>query len=200
MPDTIASPNHNKARQIISFFLHNINNCRAHESKMNYYSNYNKTKLKKPYAYFMRCTASAEEDNLSPFDSNIVCLCQNIEINNNKYNKTKLNKTICIFYGMYCVCSNGSIRSQRSLLLTWCPFDASPITKPFMISVSRARRTATIPWTTILEPYHLFTSLQVVWNEDIRGWTAMFALGPLLLKEIGETIIEISTWISNHIA
>ena len=28
----------------------------------------------------------------------------------------------------------------------------------------------------------------------------MFALGPLLLKEIGETIIEISTWISNHIA
>ena len=28
----------------------------------------------------------------------------------------------------------------------------------------------------------------------------MFALGPLLLKEIGETIIEIWTWISNHIA
>ena len=27
------------------------------------------------------------------------------------YNKTKLNRTICIFYGMYCVCSNGSIRS-----------------------------------------------------------------------------------------
>ena len=28
---------------------------------------------------------SAEEDNLSPFDSNIACLCQSIEINNNKY-------------------------------------------------------------------------------------------------------------------
>ena len=41
---------------------------------MNCYSNYNKTKLNKPYAYFMRCTASAEEDNLSPFDSNnIAC-------------------------------------------------------------------------------------------------------------------------------
>ena len=28
---------------------------------------------------------SAEEHNLSPFDSNIACLCQSIEINNNKY-------------------------------------------------------------------------------------------------------------------
>ena len=25
------------------------------------------------------------EDNLSPFDSKIACLCQSIEINNNKY-------------------------------------------------------------------------------------------------------------------
>ena len=35
--------------------------------------------------------------------------------------------------------------SQRSLLLTWSRFDASPITKLFMILVSRARRPATIP-------------------------------------------------------
>ena len=28
---------------------------------------------------------SAEEDNLSPLDSNIACLCQSIEINNNKH-------------------------------------------------------------------------------------------------------------------
>ena len=28
---------------------------------------------------------SAEEDNLSPFDSNIACMCQSIEINNNKH-------------------------------------------------------------------------------------------------------------------
>ena len=28
---------------------------------------------------------SAEEHNLSPFDKNIACLCQSIEINNNKY-------------------------------------------------------------------------------------------------------------------
>ena len=74
---TLASPNHNKARQNISFYLHNINNWRAHESRMNCYSN---------------------------------------------NNKTKLNKTICISYGMFCVCSNGPIRSQRSLLLTWSPF------------------------------------------------------------------------------
>ena len=150
MPDIIASPNHNKTRQNISFYLHNINNWRAHESPMNCYPN---------------------------------------------YNKTKLNKAICIFYGMYCVCSNGSIMSQRSLLTIWSPFYASPFTKLFMILVSRAHRPATIPWAIILEPYHLATSLQVVW-----GWTAMFALGPLLLKEIGETIIEIWTWVSNHIA
>ena len=111
-----------------------------------------------------RILHSAEEDELSPFDSNIVCLCQSTEINNNKYNKTKLNKTICIFYGMYCACSNGSIRSQRSLLLTWSLFDASPITRLFMILVSRARRPATIPWAIILEPYRLATSLQIVWN------------------------------------
>ena len=149
MPDIIASPNHNKARQNISFYLHNINKWKTHESTMNWYSN---------------------------------------------YNKTKLNKIICILYGMYCVCSNGSIRSQWSLLLTWSPFDASPIIKLFMILVSRTRRHAAIPWATILEPYHLVTSLQVVWNQDIRGWADMFALGPLLLKEIGETIIEICTW------
>ena len=56
---------------------------------------------------WVRILHSAEEDKVSPFDSNIVCLCQSIEINN-KYNKTKLNKTICIFYGMYCVCSMAS--------------------------------------------------------------------------------------------
>ena len=33
----------------------------------------------------LRILHSEEEDNLSPFDSKIACLCQNIEINNNKY-------------------------------------------------------------------------------------------------------------------
>ena len=111
---------------------------------------------------WVRILHSAEEDNVSPFDTNIVCLCQSID--SNKYNKTKLNKTICIFNGMYYVCSNGSIKSQRSLLLIWSPFYASPITKLFMILVSRARRPATITWVIILESYHLVTSLQVVWN------------------------------------
>ena len=36
---------------------------------------------------------SAEEDNLSPFDSKIACLCQSIEINNNKY--------VCMYTNMY---------------------------------------------------------------------------------------------------
>ena len=33
----------------------------------------------------VRILLSAEEDNLSPFDSKIACLCQSIKINNNKY-------------------------------------------------------------------------------------------------------------------
>ena len=48
---------------------------------------------------WVRILHSAEEDNMSPFDSNTFRLCQNIDINNDKYNKTKLNKTICIFMG-----------------------------------------------------------------------------------------------------
>ena len=35
--------------------------------------------------WWVRILPSAEEHNLSPFDSNIACLCQNIEINNNKH-------------------------------------------------------------------------------------------------------------------
>ena len=42
--------------------------------------------------------------------------------------------------------------------------DAGPITKLFMILVSGARNPATFPWATILEPYHLVISLQVIWN------------------------------------
>ena len=38
---------------------------------------------------WVRILHSAAEDSLSPFDSNIACLCQSIEINNNKY--------ICIY-------------------------------------------------------------------------------------------------------
>ena len=35
--------------------------------------------------WWVRILHSAEEDNLSPFDSNIACLCQSIEINNDKH-------------------------------------------------------------------------------------------------------------------
>ena len=65
------------------------------------------------------------------------------ESTKNWYSKLQQNKadqTIWIFYVMYCVCSKGSIKSQRSLLLIWCPFDVSPLTKPL------------ITWATFLEP------------------------------------------------
>ena len=45
----------------------------------------------------VRILQSAEEDNLSPFDSNIACLCQSIEINNNKYVCTY----VCMYVYMY---------------------------------------------------------------------------------------------------
>ena len=37
-----------------------------------------------PETLWVRILHSAKEDNLSPFDSKITCLCQSIEINNNK--------------------------------------------------------------------------------------------------------------------
>ena len=44
----------------------------------------------------LRILHSAEEDNLSPFDSKISCLCQSIKINNNKhvYRQSQLRKPI----------------------------------------------------------------------------------------------------------
>ena len=50
---------------------------------------------------WVRILPSAEEDNLSPFDSNIACLCQSIEINNNKH--------VCMYMYIYiyiyiCIC------------------------------------------------------------------------------------------------
>ena len=41
---------------------------------------------------WVRILHSAEEDNVSPFDSNIACLCQSIEIN---------NKHVCIYIYIY---------------------------------------------------------------------------------------------------
>ena len=46
---------------------------------------------------WVRILPSAEEDNLSPFDSNIACLCQSIEINNNKH----VYICICIYIYIY---------------------------------------------------------------------------------------------------
>ena len=43
--------------------------------------------------WWVRMLLSAEEDNLSPFDSNIACLCQSIDINNNKH--------VCMYVCMY---------------------------------------------------------------------------------------------------
>ena len=45
---------------------------------------------------WVRILHSAEEDNLSPFDSNIACLCQSIEINNNThvYRQSQVRKPI----------------------------------------------------------------------------------------------------------
>ena len=48
---------------------------------------------------WVRIIHSAEENNLSPFDSNIACLCQSIESNNNKY----VCMYVCIYVCM-CVC------------------------------------------------------------------------------------------------
>ena len=47
---------------------------------------------------WVRILPSAEVDNLSPFDSNIACLCQSIEINNNKYVCMYVCMYVCVYY------------------------------------------------------------------------------------------------------
>ena len=52
---------------------------------------------------------SAEEDNLSPFDLKIACLCQSIEINNKHVWCVHVCMHACMYACMYvwmCVCSN----------------------------------------------------------------------------------------------
>ena len=46
--------------------------------------------------HMFKCYHVCEEDNLSPLDSNIACLCQSIEINNNKhvYRQSQVRKPI----------------------------------------------------------------------------------------------------------
>ena len=119
MSDIIANPNHNKARQNISFYLHNIINWKAPESTMNCYSNCNKTKINKNNVHIL-------------------------------WDVLRLLKWLHVVTAIF--------------ITDLSPFDASPLPKLFMIIVSRARRSATIAWATILEPYHLVTSLQAVWN------------------------------------
>ena len=52
---------------------------------------------------------SAEEHNLSPFDLNIACLCQSIEINNNKhvYGQSQVRKST----------DSGAKRAECSLII-----------------------------------------------------------------------------------
>ena len=58
----------------------------------------------------VRILHSAEEDNLYPFDTKTACLCQSIEINNNKY--------VCMYACAHvcCIQSAGELVSQTSQL------------------------------------------------------------------------------------
>ena len=55
-----------------------------------------------PETLWVRILHSAEKDNLSPFDSKIVCLCQSIEINN-KHVYVYVYVCVCVYVSA-CVC------------------------------------------------------------------------------------------------
>ena len=55
-----------------------------------------------PRTLWVRILHSAEEDNLSPFDSKIACLCQSIEMNN-KYVYVHVHICVCVC-ACACVC------------------------------------------------------------------------------------------------
>ena len=64
----------------------------------------------------VRILYSAEEDKLSPFDSKITCLCQSIEINNNKhvYHQSQVRKpTSKAFISIWFVCHELSINHKE---------------------------------------------------------------------------------------
>ena len=50
---------------------------------------------------WVRILHSAEEDNLSPFDSNIACLCHSFEINTNKHVCMYVCMYVCVYVCVY---------------------------------------------------------------------------------------------------
>ena len=90
--------------------------------------------------------SSAEEDNLSPFDLNIACLCQSIEINNNKhvYRQSQVRKptgnevewAACLLIGTGC----------RVQVLAWSSTAQSVCQQAFSLLANRCLR----PWVRIL--------------------------------------------------
>ena len=68
----------------------------------------------------VRILHSAEEDNLSPFDSNIACLCQSIEINNNKHLYWDLIKTMSVKRTPWTTHLIKSLRLMATVATTRC--------------------------------------------------------------------------------
>ena len=62
-----------------------------------------------PETLLVRIMHAAEEENLSPFDSKISCLCQSIETNNNKHVcmyvcTNECTDVLCTIYIYICMC------------------------------------------------------------------------------------------------
>ena len=97
---------------------------------------------------WVRILPSAEEDNLSPFDSNIACLCQSIEINNNKhvYRQSQVRKPIgSKVEWAECLLIIGTGCRVPSFL-AWSSIAQSVCQQAFSLLVNRYLR----PWVRIL--------------------------------------------------
>ena len=97
---------------------------------------------------WVRILPSAEEDNLSPFDSNIACLCQSIEINNNKhvYRQSQVRKPIGnkVEWAECLLIMGTGCRVQ--VFLAWSSIAQSVCQQAFSLLVNRYLR----PWVRIL--------------------------------------------------
>ena len=96
---------------------------------------------------WVRILHSAEEDNLSPFDSNIACLCQSIEINNNKhvYRQSQVRKptgSMVEWAECLLIIETGC----RVQVLAWSSIAQSVCQQAFSLLVNRCLR----PWVRIL--------------------------------------------------
>ena len=135
---------------------------------------------------------SSEEDNLSPFDLKIACLCQSIEINKNinacMYMCMYVCMHACIYIYIYVsMCVSMYVCYWVQVFLVWSSITQSVCKRPFGLLEIRFQR----PWVRILhsaEEDNLspFDSISLHTNKHVYMYDSLF----LSMSSIHSSIIH----------